>query len=274
MRIISWNIDGLNSALTGTSNRAKLSQATLANIAILSPDIIGIQETKLSSVQVKHIRALNEYFPDYALTTNFSKDHKGYAGTMILYRQKKGYTYKLLPDFDTLREGRITAIEVTNDVTLESTVYMSVYVPNSGDKLHRLPERQEWDKKFLTMINDFVANGKNVVYFGDLNVAHEEIDLKNPKTNHLRPGFSDEERQDFTNVLDAGFTDAYRYLYPDTKGAFTWWTQLSKTAKQNNSGWRLDYFVVNNAIKEKIDEVKLINTGERKDHAPIMMDIR
>ena len=273
VRLISWNIDSINAALTSTSERAKLSQDVLRKIAKEDPDIIAIQETKLSpdGPTDKHKELLAEYLPGYEVfwTSSNPPARKGYAGTMILCREG------LKTEADTPRigapdtmddEGRILTLE------LDDFFFVNVYTPNAGDELRRLKERQEWDKLFAEYLSS-LDKKKPVIACGDLNVAHKEIDLANPNSNHMSAGFTDEEREGFTNLLAKGFVDSFRFVNGDIPAVYTWWSQRIKTSKMNNAGWRIDYFVVSDRIKDKISDSSVIDSGERADHAPIKLEI-
>ncbi len=273
MKFISWNIDSLNAALAGTSDRAVLSQNVLNTIAEQNPDIIAIQETKLSSdgPSKKHFEDLNERFPDYEIVWNSSVEpaRKGYAGTMFLY---KNYltplvTYPEIGAPGTMdSEGRIITLE------FDDFYLTQVYTPNAGDSLNRLEDRQIWDMKYA----DYLASldqDKPVIATGDFNVAHNEIDLAHPKSNHRSPGFTDEEREGFSNLLAKGFTDTFRHINGDVTGIYTWWGQRVRTSKINNSGWRIDYWIVSNRIAERVIKSEVVDSGPRQDHAPILLEV-
>ena len=273
MKLISWNIDSLNAALTSDSARALLSRDVLKNLAGMDADIIALQETKLSAKgpTKKHIECLEEIFSDYDHVWRSSVEpaRKGYAGTMFLY--KKGMdvkaTYPEIGAPCTMdSEGRIITLE------LDSCYVTQVYTPNAGDGLKRLDDRQAWDKKYADYLEG-LAKHKPVLACGDYNVAHKEIDLANPSSNRRSPGFTDEERAGFTNLLAKGFTDTYRHLNGDVTGAYTWWAQRSKTSKINNTGWRIDYWLTSNRIADKVTKSDMINSGDRQDHTPIVLEI-
>lgn len=272
-KLISWNIDSLNAALTSTSPRAILSKDVLKKIASYDADIIAIQETKLPATgpSDKHIELLREYFPSYKIEWESSVPpaKKGYAGTMTLYKENlcaKRHSLKLNAP-DTLdSEGRMITLE------FENFYFVNVYTPNSGDGLKRLSERQQWDILYADYLSS-LDKEKNVIACGDFNVAHKEIDLANPASNHFSAGFTDEERVGFTNLLNKGFTDTFRFIHGDVKGVYSWWGQRIKTSKINNSGWRIDYFLVSNRIKENVKKSEMIDSGERQDHTPILLEI-
>ena len=218
MRFISWNIDSLNAALTGTSERSDLSRNVLKTIASLNADIIALQETKLpeNGLNNKQAESLNSYFPeyDYVYVSSHGKAKKGYAGTMALY--KKGMEVKadfpMIDAPDTMdQEGRMITLDIGK------AYFNLVYTPNAGDGLKRLDDRCIWDKKYAEYLSS-LDKDKPVISCGDYNVAHTEIDLAHPESNHFSPGFTDEERAGFTNLLSFGFTDTFRYKNKDIKG--------------------------------------------------------
>lgn len=273
MKLISWNIDSLNAALTSDSARAQLSRDVLKTIQDLNADVIAIQETKLPAggPSKKHKEILADYFGDYeyAWVSSTEPARKGYAGTMMLYKKSLSpvVTHPEIGAPSTMdHEGRITTLEFDN------FYFTTVYTPNAGDGLSRLPERQEWDVCYA----DYLATldrHKPVIATGDFNVAHEEIDLANPNSNHMSAGFTDEERQGFTNLLAKGFVDTFRHVHGDVPGKYSWFAQRVKTSKINNSGWRIDYFLVSDRIKENIISSDMVDSGPRQDHTPIMLDI-
>lgn len=273
LKFISWNIDSLNAALTSESARALMSQDVLRTIASEDADIIAIQETKLPSTgpSAKHEELLKEYFKGYEIAWVSSEPpaRKGYAGTMILYKEgmKADVSAPKLNAPDTMdAEGRILTLET------DSFYFVNVYTPNAGDGLRRLPDRQSWDKLFASYLAE-LDKTKPVISCGDFNVAHKEIDLANPASNHMSAGFTDEEREGFGNLLDKGFIDSFRYKNGDVAGVYSWWSQRIKTSKINNAGWRIDYFVVSDRIKDNISFSGMIDSGERQDHAPIKLEI-
>lgn len=274
MKFISWNIDSLNAALTSDSKRAVMTRDVLLTIKNENPDVIALQETKLpaNGPSKKHIEKLSEFFPeyDYVWISSRPTARKSYAGTMTLY--KKGLNVKeSFPEIgapDTMDlEGRILTLE------FEDFYFTQVYTPNAGGELKRLPLREEWDKLFADYLAE-LDKTKPVIATGDFNVAHEEIDLAHPDTNHMSAGFTDEERRGFTNLLNRGFTDTFRHLNQDLEGAYTWWAQRVKTSKINNSGWRIDYFLVSDRLLEDVVDSTIIDSGDRQDHTPIMLEIK
>ena len=274
MRIISWNIDSLNAALTSDSARALLTRDTLNTIIDYDADIIAIQETKLprTGPTKKHMTILNENFPDYEMVYRLSEEpaRKSYAGTMFLYKNTLNpiVTYPEIGAPATMDvEGRIITME------FDDCYVTQVYTPNAGSELVRLPERQLWDEKYRDYLTT-LDQEKVVIATGDFNVAHREIDLANPSRNHLSAGFTDEEREGFTLLLDAGFTDTFRHLHGDVEGEYTWWNQRAKTSKINNSGWRIDYFLVSNRAADQVIKSEMVDSGARQDHTPLLLDIK
>ncbi|EQC68650.1 Exodeoxyribonuclease III [Streptococcus sp. HSISB1] len=273
MKLISWNIDSLNAALTSDSARAVLSRAVIDKLVAEDADIIAIQETKLSAKgpTKKHLQILEDYFPDYQVSWRSSVEpaRKGYAGTMFLYKNHLTPTISF-PEIgapDTMDcEGRIITLEFDNFYVTQ------VYTPNAGDGLKRLAERQIWDEKYADYLAE-LDQTKPVLATGDYNVAHNEIDLANPNSNRRSAGFTDEERAGFTNLLAKGFTDTFRYLHGDIPNVYSWWAQRSKTSKINNTGWRIDYWLTSNRIADKITKSEMIDSGARQDHTPIVLEI-
>lgn len=273
MKLISWNIDSLNAALTGESPRALLSRAVLYTLVTEDPDILAIQETKLSATgpTKKHMEILLSYFPNHLHVWRSSVEpaRKGYAGTLFLYRNTLNpvVTFPEIGAPDPMdAEGRIITLE------FDDFYVTQVYTPNAGDQLRRLPERQEWDIKYAEYLASLDRN-KPVLATGDYNVAHHEIDLANPASNRRSAGFTDEERAGFTALLAKGFTDTFRYLHGDIPNVYTWWAQRSKTSKINNTGWRIDYWLTSNRIADKVIKSEMIHSGERQDHTPILLEI-
>ncbi|MDR7855529.1 exodeoxyribonuclease III [Tissierella sp.] len=273
MKFISWNIDSLNAALTSDSARAILSKNVLNTIIQYNPEIIALQETKLPSngPSKKHLEILSDKFPDYEIVWNSSVEpaRKGYAGTMFLYKKdlKPSVIYPTIGAPSTMDlEGRIITLEFDNFYLTQ------VYTPNAGDGLNRLEDRQIWDIKYADYLAE-LDKEKYVIATGDYNVAHEEIDLANPNSNRQSAGFTDEERQGFTNLLAKGFTDTFRHVHGDVPGIYTWWGQRVKTSKINNSGWRIDYWLVSDRIADRVIKSEMIDSGPRQDHTPILLEI-
>ena len=273
MKLITWNIDSLNAALTSDSARAELSRATIETVVSYDADVIAIQETKLprTGPSKKHAEKLNEYFPEYDYVWRLSEEpaRKSYAGTMFLYKKhlEPIVTYPEIGAPDTMdSEGRMITLE------FDEFYITQVYTPNAGSKLVRLAERQLWDVKYAEYLSGLDQN-KVVLATGDFNVAHKEIDLANPKSNRLSAGFTDEEREGFTNLLAKGFTDTFRHLHGDVTGIYSWWNQRAVTSKVNNSGWRIDYWLVSDRAADKVVKSEMIDSGPRQDHTPLLLEI-
>lgn len=273
MKFISWNIDSLNSALTGVSERAVLSRKVMNTIVEIGAEVVALQETKLpkDGPAKKHLEILNDMFPEHEIVWNSSIEpaRKGYAGTMFLYKNslKPIVSFPKIGAPDTMDfEGRIITLEFDD-------VYITqVYTPNAGEGLNRLKERQIWDIKYADYLES-LDKEKYVIAAGDFNVAHREIDLAHPDSNHNSAGFTDEEREGFTNLLKRGFTDTFRYMNGDVTGVYSWWAQRVKTSKINNSGWRIDYWLVSDRIANKVLKSEMIDSGPRQDHTPILLEI-
>lgn len=273
MKFISWNIDSLNAGLTSDSARALLTRETFKHIIALDADVVAIQETKLSAAGLtkKHTEVLADLAPAYESVWRSSVEpaRKGYAGTLFLYKKELNpiITFPEIGAPTTMDcEGRMITLE------LDDLFVTQVYTPNAGNELARLADRQIWDEKYA----DYLAQldqTKPVVAMGDFNVAHKEIDLAHPDRNHFSAGFTDEERQGFTNLLARGFTDSFRHLHGNIEGAYTWWAQRVKTSKINNSGWRIDYSLVSDRIANKVLRSEVIDSGTRQDHAPLLIEL-
>lgn len=273
MKFISWNIDSLNAGLTSDSARALLTRETFKHIIDLDADVVAIQETKLSAAGLtkKHTEVLADLAPAYESVWRSSVEpaRKGYAGTLFLYKKELNpiITFPEIGAPTTMDcEGRMITLE------LDDLFVTQVYTPNAGNELARLADRQIWDEKYA----DYLAQldqTKPVVAMGDFNVAHKEIDLAHPDRNHFSAGFTDEERQGFTNLLARGFTDSFRHLHGNIEGAYTWWAQRVKTSKINNSGWRIDYSLVSDRIADKVLRSEVIDSGTRQDHAPLLIEL-
>ncbi|WP_423189872.1 exodeoxyribonuclease III [Alkalibacterium sp. f15] len=273
MRLISWNIDSLNATLTSDSARAVMSREVMNKIVEQNPEVIAIQETKLprTGPTKKHEGILNDLFPDYEYVWRISEEpaRKSYAGTMFLYKNhlKPSVTYPKIDAPDTMDvEGRMITLE------FDDFYVTQVYTPNAGSGLVRLEERQQWDEKYAEYLSGLDAK-KPVIATGDFNVAHKEIDIAHPDRNHLSAGFTDEEREGFTKLLNKGFTDTFRYVNGDVTGQYSWWNQRAKTSKINNSGWRIDYWLVSNRLADKVKKSDMLDSGERQDHTPLVLDI-
>lgn len=249
MRFISWNVNGLR-AIIGKNFKNQFKE--------LDADIFCLQETKLQKGQI------DLEFENYHSYWNYA-DKKGYSGTCIYTRKEPlCVTYGIgIDEHD--HEGRVITLEY------ENFYFITVYVPNSGDELKRLSYRMKWEDDFLNYIKQ-LDNKKPVIFCGDLNVAHEEIDLKNPKSNRKNSGFTDEEREKMTTLLSSGFTDTFRYLYPDKTEAYSWWSYRFK-ARERNAGWRIDYFIVSNRLRDKINDALIHKDYTGSDHCPVELDI-
>ncbi len=272
MKLISWNIDSLNAALTSDSNRALLTRETLAKIIEKDADVIAIQK-KLprTGPTKKHLKILEEKFPDYEFVYSLSEEpaRKSYAGTMFLYKKELTpiVTYPVIGAPDTMdSEGRMMTLE------FDDFYITQVYTPNAGAKLVRLEERQLWDEKYRAYLNSLDEN-KPVLAAGDFNVAHKEIDIAFPDRNRRTAGFTDEERAGFTKLLESGFTDTFRHIHGDVTGIYSWWNQRAITSKENNSGWRIDYWLVSDRIADKVLRSEMIDSGVRQDHTPLLLEI-
>ena len=248
-KFISWNVNGI---------RACLNKDFMASFASLNADIFCLQETKVQAGQVE----LD--LPGYYQYWNYA-ERKGYSGTALFTKEKPiAVTYGIgVKEHDT--EGRVITAE------FENYYFITVYVPNSGDGLKRLDYRMTWEDAFLRYIKK-LDKKKPVIYCGDLNVAHKEIDIKNPSSNHHSAGFTDEEREKFSAVLSDGFADSFRYFYPDKAEAYSWWSYRFQ-ARERNAGWRIDYFVVSERIKDKMTDAAIHPGIFGSDHCPVELDI-
>lgn len=249
MRFISWNVNGL---------RAVVKKGFEDIFWSLDADFVCLQETKLQEGQISLDLPGYESYWCYA-------EKKGYSGTAIFTRHTPlSVSYNLgVPEHDS--EGRVITLEY-GDFYL-----VCVYTPNSQDGLRRLDYRMSWEDDFREYLCE-LDKAKPVIICGDMNVAHEEIDLKNPATNHLNPGFSDEERGKFTELLDAGFIDTFRSLYPDRTDAYSWWSYRA-AARQRNVGWRIDYFVVSERLRGNIKDAYILPEVMGSDHCPVGLDM-
>ncbi len=249
MKCISWNVNGI---------RACINKGFNDFFEVIDADIFCIQETKCQPDQI------DLQFEGYTTYLN-SAEKKGYSGTAILTKQKPlQVTYGIgIEEHD--KEGRVITLE------FEKFYVVNIYTPNSKRELERLEYRQIWEDEIRKYLLELDSK-KPVIMCGDLNVAHEEIDLKNPKTNRGNAGFTDEERAKMTELLQAGFTDTFRHKYPDKTDAYTWWSYMGK-AREKNIGWRIDYFIVSNSIKEKIKDAKIYPEVLGSDHCPIELEI-
>ncbi|MBQ7134009.1 MAG: exodeoxyribonuclease III [Ruminococcus sp.] len=249
MRFISFNVNGL---------RAIMNKGFMDSFNTLDADIFCLQETKLQQGQI-------DFNPEgYYSYWNYA-EKKGYSGTAIFTKKEPlSVKYGLgIEEHD--HEGRVITLEFSD------FYFITVYTPNAQDGLKRLEYRMKWEDDFLAYIKK-LDEKKPVIYCGDLNVAHKEIDLKNPKTNRKNPGFTDEERGKMTAVLESGFTDTFRYLYPDKEQIYSWWSYRFK-AREKNAGWRIDYFICSERLCDKINDAKIHTDIFGSDHCPVELDI-
>ena len=247
-KLISWNVNGL---------RACLGKNFMEFFDYVDADIFCLQETKIQEGQVDWNKEGYYAYWNYA-------EKKGYSGTAIFSKEKPlNVTYGIgIEEHD--KEGRVITLEFDN-------YYMvTVYTPNSQNGLARLEYRMKWEDDFRNYLLN-LKKSKPVIVTGDMNVAHKEIDLKNPKTNRKNAGFTDEERQKMTELLEVGFIDTFRYFYPDTEGIYSWWSYRFK-AREKNAGWRIDYFLVSEDLKERMKDAKIHTEIMGSDHCPVELD--
>lgn len=259
MRFVSWNVNGL---------RAVLKKDFLETFAELDADVFALQETKCQAGQVELDLPGYHQFWSYA-------EKKGYSGTAVFSREEPVRVLHGLGDDYLDQEGRIVALE------FDRFWFVDVYTPNAQNELARIAHRMEWDDAFRDFVKGLEAgtlpdgsasDPKPVVTCGDFNVAHQEIDLKNPGPNRGNAGFSDEERGKFTELLDAGFTDTFRLLHPDLPGAYSWWSYRFK-ARQNNAGWRIDYFLVSDELAGAVETASIYSEVYGSDHCPVGLEL-
>ena len=250
MKFISWNVNGLR-AVVGKNFKEVFEQ--------LDADFFCLQETKMQEGQ------LDLQFPGYQSYWNYA-EKKGYSGTAVFTRhQPLNVTYGIgIPEHDT--EGRVITLE------MPSFYMVCVYTPNSQDGLKRLDYRMQWEDDFRAYLLSLDAK-KPVLVCGDMNVAHQEIDLKNPKTNHMNAGFTDEERDKFTQLLGAGFTDTWRTLNPDVKDVYSWWSYRFQ-ARAKNTGWRIDYWLVSNRLFPQVTDANILTDITGSDHCPVSLELK
>ena len=244
-KLISWNVNGL---------RACVTKGFLDYFREADADVFCLQETKLQAGQI------DLPLPGYHQYWNYA-EKKGYSGTAMFTKEEPLSVSCGIGAEEHDKEGRV--------ITAEFPDYYVVtcYTPNSQDGLARLPYRREWNAAFLAYLKG-LEEKKPVVFCGDLNVAHREIDLKNPKTNRKNAGFTDEEREDFTALLDAGFIDTFRYFYPDAEGIYSWWSYRFN-AREKNAGWRIDYFCVSESLKDRLESASIHTEVYGSDHCPV-----
>lgn len=249
MKMISWNVNGL---------RACMNKDFETFFSKIDADIFCLQETKLQEGQI-------DFAPEgYHCYWNYA-EKKGYSGTAIFTKQKPIDVKYGMGIAEHDNEGRLITLE------FDDFYFATVYVPNSQRELKRLDYRMQWEDDFKNYILS-LEEKKPVIYCGDLNVAHKEIDLKNPKTNHKNAGFTDEERAKLSAVLGSGFTDTFRYFYPDAQGIYSWWSYMFK-AREKNAGWRIDYFISSKTLDNKLEDAKIHTDILGSDHCPIELDI-
>ena len=250
MKLISWNVNGI---------RACVQKGFLDFFNEVDADIFCIQESKLQEGQINlELEGYHQYW-NYA-------EKKGYSGTAIFTKKEPISVYYGLGIEEHDREGRVITLE------FEDFYMITVYTPNSQNGLARLDYRMKWEEDFKNYLKN-LEKTKPVIVCGDLNVAHKEIDLKNPTTNRKNAGFTDEEREKFTELLNAGFIDTFRYFYPDTKGIYSWWSYRFN-ARKNNAGWRIDYFMTSESLKDRLEDAKIDTTVLGSDHCPVELILK
>ncbi|MEG0264349.1 MAG: exodeoxyribonuclease III [Erysipelotrichaceae bacterium] len=249
MKLVSWNVNGI---------RACVNKGFYDFFNDINADIFCIQESKMQEGQLEFIT------PDYQIYMN-SADKKGYSGTITFSKIKPLSVHYDMNEDEHAHEGRMITLEY-NDFYL-----INVYTPNSKEGLIRLDYRMKWEDDFKTYVMQLECN-KPVIICGDLNVAHQEIDIKNPKTNHKNPGFSDEERAKMTSLLNSGLIDSYRSFYPNQENAYSWWSYRFN-ARAKNVGWRIDYFLVSSVLKEQMRDAHIHSEILGSDHCPISLDL-
>ena len=250
MKLISWNVNGL---------RAAMGKGFMDFFNEIDADIFCLQETKLQEGQIQL------ELPGYHQFWNYA-EKKGYSGTAIFCKEKPvAVTYGLgIEEHD--HEGRVITAE------FEDFYFVTVYTPNSQEELKRLGYRMQWEDAFRAYLLG-LAEKKPVVAAGDMNVAHKEIDLKNPKTNRKNAGFTDEERSKMSTLLDSGFVDTFRFFYPETEGVYSWWSYRFK-AREKNAGWRIDYFIASEKMKDRLAGAKIHTDVFGSDHCPVELELK
>ena len=248
MKLISWNVNGL---------RACVGKGFFEFLEAEQPDMMCLQETKLQPDQAPQVEGYQEYW--------CSAEKKGYSGTALFSKTEPlSVTYNLgIDEHD--HEGRVITAEYPD------FYLVTVYVPNSQNELKRLDYRMQWEDDFRAYVHS-LDQKKPVIICGDMNVAHQEIDLKNPKTNRRNAGFTDEERQKMTELLGAGFVDTWRHFYPDTEGIYSWWSYRFK-AREKNAGWRIDYFLVSERFIDRVKSARILTDVFGSDHCPVAIEI-
>ena len=250
MKFISWNVNGI---------RACMGKGFMDFFQAIDADIFCLQETKMQEGQ------LELDLPGYYQYWNYA-EKKGYSGTALFTRTEPiSVTYGLgIEEHD--KEGRVITAE------FEDFYFITVYVPNSQDELKRLDYRMKWEDDFLQYVKT-LEKTKPVIYCGDLNVAHKEIDLKNPKSNRRNAGFTDEERGKMTDALDSGLIDTFRFFYPEQEQIYSWWSYRFK-AREKNAGWRIDYFICSESLKDRLEDAKIHTEVFGSDHCPVELDLK
>lgn len=248
MKLISWNVNGL---------RACVGKGFFEFLEAEQPDMMCLQETKLQPDQAPQVEGYQEYW--------CSAEKKGYSGTALFSKTEPlSVTYNLgIDEHD--HEGRVITAEYPD------FYLVTVYVPNSQNELKRLDYRMQWEDDFRAYVQS-LDQKKPVIICGDMNVAHQEIDLKNPKTNRRNAGFTDEERQKMTELLGSGFVDTWRHFYPDTEGIYSWWSYRFK-AREKNAGWRIDYFLVSARLIDRVKSARILTDVFGSDHCPVAIEI-
>ena len=250
MKLISWNVNGI---------RACVQKGFLDFFNEVDADIFCIQESKMQEGQLDlELDGYHQYW-NYA-------EKKGYSGTAIFTKQEPISVQYGIGIEEHDHEGRVITLE------FDDFYMVTVYTPNSQDELKRLDYRMQWEADFLAYLKK-LEEKKGVIFCGDLNVAHQEIDLKNPKTNRKNAGFTDEERAKFSEVLAAGFIDTFRYFYPDVEGIYSWWSYRF-SARAKNAGWRIDYFCVSECLKDRLQDAKILTDVMGSDHCPVQLELK
>lgn len=250
MKLISWNVNGI---------RACVGKGFMDYFKEVDADIFCIQESKMQEGQ------LEMEMPGYHQYWNYA-EKKGYSGTAIFTKEKPMSVQNGIGVEEHDHEGRVITLE------FEHFYMVTVYTPNSQNELARLSYRMTWEDAFLEYLKR-LEESKPVIVCGDMNVAHKEIDLKNPKTNRKNAGFTDDEREKFSQLLENGFIDTYRYFYPDVEGMYSWWSYRFK-AREKNAGWRIDYFLVSESLKDKLEDAKIHTEVQGSDHCPVELLIK
>lgn len=251
LRLVSWNVNGLRAVMKKDPSFTEIAEA-------LDADVLALQETKLQAGQIEL------ELPGYYQTWNYA-ERKGYSGTAVFSREEPLQVVRQIGSPVADDEGRVCALE------FEHYWFVDVYTPNAQPELKRLDVRMEWDERYREFLCE-LAEEKPVVTCGDFNVAHQEIDLKNPGPNRGNPGFSDEERGSFSKLLEAGFTDTFRARHPDLRDAYSWWSYRFN-ARKNNAGWRIDYFLVSDDVADKVTSASILSEIYGSDHCPVELTV-